>query len=331
MSGRETFDAIGKARPDGPPGARQMSEYVRLTPGYGTVGSDILKPIDVRQDRLRWIGKLLSPRLQTYGTLMSDERVRERTSAEQGQLVMPFYLVCDVSFSMFHEMSALNEGIKRLRQAIVSEPVVEDVAQVCIISFSGSAKVVMPMGPMSESEIPELSAEDATNYGSAFHVLAQAIENDTERFKAHGYRVYRPCAFFLTDGLPTDLDWHKTFTSTLTYNRRTGIGMKAHPVFVPFGFRDAREDVLRQLAYPPDRGTWYYAQSVSIEEVLKGVLGIIMNTLISSGRSAWTGEPSIIQHAPGPRIRNCARVLRIRPRLCMRKTPRNAAIRCDRK
>jgi|SRR5579859_469704 len=231
---------------------------------------------------------------------MSDERVLEREGAEHGQVVMPFYLICDVSVSMIREMSALNEGIRRLRRAIVSEPVVDDVAQICIISFSGSAKVVMPMGPMSESEIPELKAEDATNYGGAFRVLAQAIEKDAARFKALGYRVYRPCAFFLTDGLPTDRDWHKTFTRTLTYNRSTGEGMKAHPIFVPFGFRDAREDVLRQLAYPPDRGTWYYAKSVSIEEVLRGVLEIIMKTLISSGQTSGTAQPSIIQHTPDP-------------------------------
>ena len=28
---------------------------------------------------------------------MSEEIVRERTGVEQGQLVMPFYLICDVS------------------------------------------------------------------------------------------------------------------------------------------------------------------------------------------------------------------------------------------
>ena len=31
---------------------------------------------------------------------MSEETVRERTGVEQGQLVMPFYLICDVSGSM---------------------------------------------------------------------------------------------------------------------------------------------------------------------------------------------------------------------------------------
>lgn len=223
---------------------------------------------------------------------------QERMGAEQGQLVMPFYLICDVSFSMYREMEALNEGVKRLRRAIVAEPVVDDVAQVCIMTFSDTAKVIVPMGPMSESEIPELEPENATNYGAAFRALAQAIEQDSARLREQGYRIYRPCTFFLTDGLPTDRNWHKTFTNTLTYDQQTGRGMKAHPIFVPFGFRDAQEEILGQLAYPPDRATWYHAKSAAIEIVLKGVLDIIMKTVVTSGRSAGAGQPVIVQQAP---------------------------------
>jgi uncharacterized protein YegL len=220
--------------------------------------------------------------------------------AEPGQLVMPFYLICDVSYSMYREMAALNEGVKRLRRAIVAEPTVDDVAQVCIMTFSDTAKVVVPMGPMSESEFTELTPENATNYGAAFRKLAETIVQDHARLREKDYRVYRPCAFFLTDGLPTDPDWHRTFVSTLTYDQRTGRGMKAHPIFVPFGFRDASEEILGQLAYPPDRATPYHAKSDAIETVLKGVLDIIMKTVVSSGRSVSAGEPTIGMQAPEP-------------------------------
>jgi uncharacterized protein YegL len=231
---------------------------------------------------------------------MSEERVHERNTAEQGQLVMPFYLICDVSISMTHDIPALNDGVRRLRRAIVSEPVVDDVAQVSIMSFSDTAKIVVPMGQMSESEIPALSVEGGTDYGAAFRALAQAIERDTAALRKDGYKVYRPCAFFLTDGAPGDRDWHQTFTGTLTYDRQTGRGMKAHPVFVPFGFRDAPEKVLRQLAYPPERGKWYHAKNANIEESLKGILDIIMNTVVTSGHTAETGQPVITQQPPAP-------------------------------
>jgi uncharacterized protein YegL len=231
---------------------------------------------------------------------MSEEIVRERSGVEQGQLVMPFYLICDVSYSMADDIRSLNDGVRRLRRAIVAEPVVDDVGQVCVMSFSDTAKVVMPMGQMSEQEVPELHVEGGTDYGEAFRALAQAIGHDTAKLRADGYKVYRPCAFFLTDGEPNDRDWHQTFTSTLTYDRESGHGMKAHPIFVPFGFRDAREEVLRQLAYPKDRGKWYHAKTDDVGQALKGILDIIMNTVVTSGHTAGAGQPAITQQPPAP-------------------------------
>ena len=231
---------------------------------------------------------------------MSEERVRDRVGAEKGQLVMPFYLICDVSGSMSGDMQELNEGVKRLRRAMVAEPVVDDVAQVCIMTFSDAAKVVMPIAQMSDQEVPTLSVEGGTDYGAAFRTLAQTITQDTENLKAQGYKVYRPCAFFLTDGLPNDRDWHRTFTSTLTYDKPTGTGMRGHPIFVPFGFRSASVDVLKQLAYPPERGRWYHTKTSDIEEALNGILDIIMNTVITSGQSVTTGQPVITQQPPDP-------------------------------
>jgi uncharacterized protein YegL len=179
---------------------------------------------------------------------MRDERVTERMSSEMGQLVMPFYLICDISYSMLADMPALNIGVRKLCQAIVAEPIVDDVTQLSIISFSDTARVLMPLGQMSESAVPTLSVEGGTNYGVAFRLLAQQISEDSANLRRQGYRIYRPCAFFLTDGEPGDADWRRTFNEQLTYDRQTGHGFKAHPVFVPFGFRDATSRVLSQLA-----------------------------------------------------------------------------------
>jgi uncharacterized protein YegL len=153
---------------------------------------------------------------------------------------------------------------------------------------------------MSETAIPTLACEGGTNYGAAFRLLASCIQQDVAALGQQGFRTYRPCAFFLTDGEPLDPDWHQTFTNTLTYDRQTGRGMKSHPIFNPFGFRDADEAVLRQLAYPPERGKWYRARRTSIEEALAGILDIIMNSVVASGRSATTGQPTVAAQAPDP-------------------------------
>ena len=214
-------------------------------------------------------------------------------------MVMPFYLICDVSYSMINDMTALNDGVQRLRRSIVAEPLVDDVAHIAVMTFSDTAKVIMPLSQMSETPVPPLSVEGGTNYGEAFRELARVIPADAAALKAQGYRVFRPCAFFLTDGEPNDADYWETFKSTLAYNGVTDVGMKQYPVFIPFGFRAAPEDVLRKLAYPPEKGRWYHIKNDDIGQVIKLILDVIMKTVVSSGQSSSTGKPALI-HAPVP-------------------------------
>ena len=220
-------------------------------------------------------------------------------AAAEGQIVMPFYLICDVSYSMVGDMAALNDGVQALRRSIVAEPMVDDVAHIALMTFSDTAKMVMPLSQMSETPMPTLSVEGGTYYGEAFRELARAIPADAAALKAQGYRVFRPCAFFLTDGEPLDSDYAETFKSALTYNAVTGAGMKQHPVFIPFGYRDAPDDVLRKLAYPPGKGRWYHIKSQDIGQVIKLILDVIMKTVISSGQSSSTGKAALV-HAPTP-------------------------------
>lgn len=223
-----------------------------------------------------------------------------QASEEAGQIVMPFYLICDVSLSMTNDMPALNDSLQRLKRAILADPLVNDVAYIAIMTFSDIAKVVMPLGRMSEQHVPVLSPESGTTYGSAFRLLAQTVAQDTADLKARGLKVFRPCAFFLTDGEPYDRDWEQTFRSTLTYDATTKTGMKGHPIFVPFGFREAPEAVLRKLAYPKEKGKWYHTKSASIEEALKGIIGIIMHTVVTAGRTPSTGQATMVLQAPPP-------------------------------
>jgi uncharacterized protein YegL len=229
---------------------------------------------------------------------MSEETVAERSEVEEGQVVMPFYLICDVSASMTRDIPALNEGIRKLRRAIVAQPQVDDVAQVGIITFSSSAQVVLPLAQMSEEQMPTLRSQGSTNYGAAFQLLAQTIRQDVARLKAQRLKVYRPCAYFLTDGQPTDGSWLQTFGSALTYNKAAGTGMKGHPLFVPFGFRDASEDVLKKLAYPPEKARYFHTKTHNIEEALTGILDLIMKSVISSGLSVPAGSPTTALPTP---------------------------------
>jgi uncharacterized protein YegL len=221
------------------------------------------------------------------------EKVVEQNDPERGALVMPFYLVCDVSQSMTASMPALNQAVRALWQAIINEPVVDDVARICIMTFSDTARVVVPLGRITETGPPVLGAELGTNYGAAFRELAQTIAYDNQSLKYQGYKVYRPCVFFLTDGMPLDDDWEEAFRTTLTYDLDTGQGMKGHPIFVPFGFDRARPSILAQLAYPPGRGKWHFAVDANPALALKELLDVITKTVVNSSLTSLT-KPAFV-------------------------------------
>ena len=214
-----------------------------------------------------------------------------------GQLIMPFYIICDVSGSMSGDMSALNAALAQLRTDIMSNPVVDDLTMLSVITFESSARTVVSLAPPSQVVLPTLTAGGGTNYGAAFREYHRAFEEDRARLKASGKQVYRPCVFFLTDGGPLDRDYLQTFRSLFAYDPDTKQGNKAFPYLVSFGFRDAPEDVMRQLAYPDfgrARGRWFVARSSNIGELLKSMTSAIGNTVISSGVSAGQGAPQIV-------------------------------------
>jgi hypothetical protein len=184
---------------------------------------------------------------------------------------------------MVHDMPELNDGIRRLQWAVASQPLIDDVAQIGILTFSDSAQVVLPLGQMSWNEVPVLAARGAAAYGAAFHLLAKTIKKDVAKLKGQRCQVYRPCVFFLSAGQPSDADWERTFRRALTYDSATGKGLKTYPVVVPFGFRDAPDRVLRKLAYPRGRAKWYHSRNSSIETALQGILHLIMNSVMGSG------------------------------------------------
>ena len=196
----------------------------------------------------------------------------ERTNSVEvgGELVMPFYVLCDVSWSMCNDIDKLNEGLQELVRAIRAEPIVDDVVRIAVMSFSDTARVVLPLGQASEGTfLQDLTPEGGTNYSAAFRALKSTIDEDIADLKKRGLKMFRPCVFFLTDGEPYDTDWKTMFSSILTYDKEHDTGNKKHPIFVPFGFRDAAEADMKFLAYPPGKSKWFFARTNQIQDALE--------------------------------------------------------------
>lgn len=224
------------------------------------------------------------------------EFVRE-TTADEGRVIMPFYLLVDVSGSMSRDAGELNGAVAELIRTIVKDPVVDDLVMLSIITFNHMANTIVPLSSPSEIIPPTLQPSGGTNYGAAFHEFVRVFESDRADLRSQGMKVYRPCVFFLTDGGPGDHDYYETFRGLFAYDPESRIGNKAFPYFSPIGFREAPVEVLQRLAYPDfgrTRGRWFLSRSNDVGEILRTVAEVIGRTVVSSGMSVTVGAPAII-------------------------------------
>lgn len=210
---------------------------------------------------------------------------------EPGQLVMPFYIMCDVSGSMSREMPALNRAMKELFTSIARDPIIDDTVMISILTFDHTARVAVPLSAPSEGGTPKLRAGGGTSFAAAWGCYADAVARDYAGLKAEGMQVFRPCVFFLTDGDDLGTNWEQVFQRRLAYNFDTGEGNAMYPFVVAFGFGGATKDSLRSIAYPPEHrnvskpGRWYLSASTGPAEMLKAVIPMIAQSVVNSGRS----------------------------------------------
>lgn len=224
------------------------------------------------------------------------------THGISGNIVMPFYIICDVSLSMSPHLSSLNQSLANLINVICSDPIAEGMVQISIIQFGSDARVVVPMSSAASISPPTLTIGGGTNYGAAFRELHRSINDDKVRLRAQGNKVYRPCAFFLTDGEPLDSDYAEVFRSLFAFDPQTGQGNQSFPYVLAYGFDQAKANVLSKVVYPDwgkNKGAYFLSANSNVKELFDAIIGAIGHTVLSSGQSAAQGQ---IQHVPPPPI-----------------------------
>ncbi len=169
--------------------------------------------------------------------------------------LLPFYLVCDVSYSMV-ESGALNEAnqiLPALVQALEKDPIICDKVRFGVIDFSDDARVLLPLCDLLEqTSLPALEGRKNTSYKAAFDLLRAEIERNVNQLKADGYAVHRPAVFFLSDGAPTDpeAEWMAAFQALTAYDKASGQGNRMYPNIIPFGLQGCDPQMLQQLIHP---------------------------------------------------------------------------------
>lgn len=221
----------------------------------------------------------------------SESEEDERRVSQEGDVTMPFYIVVDKSRSMEELEKALNDALRAFQQLIIDHPEVSDVVQVCIIVFDSTASVLVPMGELETADLRDIVASGGTNYSSAITLLRSTIDSDLASLKSRGFKAYRPCVFFLSDGEPnpSDRDWEATFQREFGFNPETGEGNRQYARVIPFGFGDAEMATIAKLAYPPKDGVAFIQKNgATVEEAFAAILPLVGRTILASGNTALT-------------------------------------------
>jgi uncharacterized protein YegL len=213
------------------------------------------------------------------------------------QLVLPFYVLADVSYSMTQRIDGvspldqLNKLVLELKDALDENPILGDKVRFALVDFSDDAQTQIPLCDLMKVDthaIPVLQARGGTSFAAAFTTLRQQIDADVLQLKADGHKLHRPVVFFLTDGEPTDPDgdWQRAFADL------TDPDFRARPNVVPFGVGDARKALLDQLAYPPAKMRSYVAKDgANPADAIRSMAELLISSVIASANAiAADGE-----------------------------------------
>lgn len=163
---------------------------------------------------------------------------------ESARKVLPFYLVADESGSMGGApIDSLNDALPGLHAAVTTDPFLADIARFGIIGFSDDASVIFPLTDLANvTGFPKLFPRALTNFGSAFKLIRETIDQDIANLKSEGVQPHRPLVFFFSDGEPTDMGWEKEL------QHLHDPSWNYHPNVVSFGLGDANPTVMKQIA-----------------------------------------------------------------------------------
>jgi uncharacterized protein YegL len=203
--------------------------------------------------------------------------------------ILPFYVVCDQSYSMADHLDALNDALAELHRAVGTDPVVADKTRFCLIGFAGGAEVLQPLCRLSDVvEIVGLTTQAGTSFGEAFALLRTTIEKDVELLKADAHRVYRPAVFFLSDGHPTDpAIWPDS------YERLRDADWPARPNIIAFGIGDADADTIGRVG---TFGAFMSTGGVSPGAALHSFARTLTTSVVRSG--GLTPEGDLVLQVP---------------------------------
>ncbi|MGV9713224.1 vWA domain-containing protein [Gordonia sp. NPDC003424] len=221
-------------------------------------------------------------------------------SEKNSTRVFAFYVVCDVSRSMWDPqftesqhltpISVIEDALPDMLSVLEDDPTVRDTAHLSVLAFGDTAKVVVPLTPLSDDpSIPALPRQTSTDYSAVFGFLDQQLRSDHRALQQSGLAFYTPVIFFLTDGNP-QVNGHEQPESVWMGSRVT-LEAEDHPfrpVVVALGIGSVSETTVAKLRSTKPVGIACVAdRGVAPGDLLRAIINSIR---FSISRSAGQGE-----------------------------------------
>jgi uncharacterized protein YegL len=102
---------------------------------------------------------------------------------------------------------SVNVGLQAMLSVLRQDPYALESVHLCVITFDLEAREYLPLTPLDEVRLDEITAPDAgaTFMGAALELLITLVDRDVRKSSGDMKGDWRPLLFVMTDGSPSDL------------------------------------------------------------------------------------------------------------------------------